>query len=83
MQKTGKYYRLTIISSIIAVVGSTIIFLSSGRVLDSTWGIVIGMAVASFGGGVVGAVSLSKNSTFVVSPESFSSSRHFFGLRKF
>ena len=59
MQKTGKYYRLTIISSIIAVVGSTIIFLSSGRVLDSTWGIVIGMAVASFGGGVVGAVSLS------------------------
>ena len=83
MQKTGKYYWLTVISSIIAVFGSTIIFLLSGLVLESTWGIVVGMAVASFGGGVVGAVSLSKNSTFEVSPESFSSSRHFFGLRKF
>ncbi len=78
MQKTGKYYWLTIISSVTAVVGSTIIFLLSGLVLDSTWGIVVGMAVASFGGGVVGAVSLSKNSTFAVFPKSFSSSGHFF-----
>lgn len=78
MQKTGKYYWLTVISSIITVFGSTIIFLLSGLVLESTWGIVVGMAVASFGGGVVGAVSLSKNSTFVVFRKPSSSSGHLF-----
>ncbi len=78
MQKTGKYYWLTIFSSVTAVIGSTVIFLLSGLVFDSTWGIVVGMAVASFGGGVVGTISLSKNSTFAVFPEYFSSSGHFF-----
>lgn len=53
MQKTGKYYWLTIISTVIGVVGSIIIFLCSGRVFDFSRGIVIGMSISSFGGGVV------------------------------
>jgi hypothetical protein len=51
MQKTGKYYWLTIVSTIIGLVGSAMIFLCSGRIFDFSWGIVIAMAISSFGGG--------------------------------
>ena len=51
MQKTGKYYWLTIVSTIIGLVGSAMIFLCSGRIFGSSWGIVIAMAISSFGGG--------------------------------
>jgi MFS family permease len=64
MQKTGKYYWITIICSVIAVIGSTIIFLCSGIVLASSWGIVIGMTISAFGGGLVSAFSWRKKSHF-------------------
>ncbi len=53
MQKTGKYYWLTVNSAMIAVLGSTIIFLCSGFVFQFSWGIVIGTSISSFGGGAV------------------------------
>lgn len=53
MQKTGKYYWLTIISTMVTVIGSTIIFLSSGLLFDSILGIMIGITISCLGGGVV------------------------------
>ena len=53
MQKTGRYYWFTIISTCITVIGSTIIFLCSGPLVDSTWGILAGITISCFGGGAV------------------------------
>jgi MFS family permease len=52
IQRTGKYYWLTIISLCISVTGSVIILVSSS-VLDSIWGLISGLCIMSFGGGSV------------------------------
>ncbi|KAE9379232.1 MFS multidrug transporter [Stipitochalara longipes BDJ] len=53
MQKTGKYYWLTTASTCVTVVGSTIIFLCSGPLFNSTWGMLFGVTISCFGGGAV------------------------------
>lgn len=52
MQKTGKYFWLTIIAYGLLVVGQIPIILFSGVATNSTWGICIGMAICGFGGGI-------------------------------
>jgi hypothetical protein len=71
MQKTGKYYWLTIISAIVAIIGSTAITLCSGLLFDSTLGIVIGMTISCIGGGAVRVFSRSENSPSQLSCELF------------
>ncbi|KAH8658662.1 putative MFS multidrug transporter [Tricladium varicosporioides] len=51
MQKTGKYYRLTIICFVIALIGTGVIFLCSGPVFDTAWGMIGGLSFCAFGGG--------------------------------
>jgi hypothetical protein len=51
MQRTGKYYWLTIACFISSIFGSIIIFLCSGLVISSSWGIIIGLGFCAFGGG--------------------------------
>jgi len=58
MQKTGKYYWLTVIATIITVIGGTIIVLCSGLVFDIPWGIIAGMCIATGGGGITGTTTL-------------------------
>ena len=48
MQITGRYYLLTVVSHIGAVIGVVAITLCSGWLTYSTAGIVIGSTVASF-----------------------------------
>jgi len=52
MQKTGKFYWLTILSYLGLVAGMTTIFLCSGVVVNSTLGIELGMCLAGFGNGI-------------------------------
>jgi hypothetical protein len=49
MQKTGKYYWLTITSLILSVMGIVTIFLCSGLVFDSHVGILVGFCCCAFG----------------------------------
>lgn len=51
MQKTGKYYWLTIYSIILCLSGVIIIFLCSGLVFDFPLGLIIGLCFSAFGGG--------------------------------
>jgi hypothetical protein len=51
MQRTGKYYWLTISCLVISIFGSVTIFLCSGLVASSSLGIVIGLGFVAFGGG--------------------------------
>jgi hypothetical protein len=51
MQKTGKYYWLTISTLIAGLIGNMIIFLSSGLVFDFPLGLIIGLCIYAFGGG--------------------------------
>ena len=51
MQKTGKYYWLTIWCLVLCLIGTTIIFLCSGLVFDSPVGLLVGYCLAAFGGG--------------------------------
>lgn len=53
MRKTGRYKWLTVAAYSSPVVGSTVILLTSGIVCSSSWGIVIGMMVSSFGWSLV------------------------------
>ncbi|KAI7343838.1 hypothetical protein D0862_14046 [Hortaea werneckii] len=52
MQKTGKYYWITVIAYAQLVTGMAVIFLCSGAVVQSTIGIEIGMVVGGFGNGI-------------------------------
>ena len=53
MERTGKYYWLTIIAIFIHIVGGNVpTFLLSGLALNSTEGIIIGQVFWGFGGGV-------------------------------
>ncbi|KAG4435853.1 hypothetical protein IFR05_008679 [Cadophora sp. M221] len=51
MQRTGKYYWLTLVCLGLSVVGGVVIFLCSGLVVSSSWGIVVGLGMSAFGGG--------------------------------
>ncbi|KAF4627847.1 hypothetical protein G7Y89_g10304 [Cudoniella acicularis] len=51
MQKTGRYYYLTINCFIIGLLGSIIVFLCSGTLFDTPWGIIVGLCFCAFGGG--------------------------------
>ncbi len=52
MQKTGKYYRLTIYALCLCVLGVVTVFLCSGVLISRSWGIVVGQSIACFGGGI-------------------------------
>jgi hypothetical protein len=51
MQKTGKYYWLTVYCLVLFLIGSIIIFLCSGLVFDSPLGLILGLCCVAFGGG--------------------------------
>lgn len=51
MKKTGKYFWLTICCLITGAIGNVVISLFSGLAFDSSWGIVAGLCLCSFGGG--------------------------------
>ncbi|KAI9733119.1 MAG: hypothetical protein M1834_003666 [Cirrosporium novae-zelandiae] len=52
MQKVGKYYWLTIIGYAILTVSGIPLILCSGYLVNSTWGISVGMVMSTFGVGV-------------------------------
>jgi len=52
MQKTGKYYWITIVAYMALAGGMTGIFLFSGIVIDSTIGIIVCMCINGFGNGI-------------------------------
>jgi hypothetical protein len=52
MQRTGKYYTMTIIAYSLLFVGTTIIVACTGLLVNSTLGIIIGLAISGFGGGI-------------------------------
>lgn len=52
MQKTGRYFWLTVIAYAGLTLGMTTIFLCSGVAFDSTVGMIIGMCVCGFGNGI-------------------------------
>lgn len=52
MQKTGKYYWITVIAYILVPFGSILIFIFSGLVMNSAAGIIIGLVVTGLGGGM-------------------------------
>ncbi|KAK2467206.1 hypothetical protein APHAL10511_000755 [Amanita phalloides] len=51
MQRTGKYYAITVVSYFLVLVGTGIVFLCSGAFVVSTVGVAIGMALTEFGNG--------------------------------
>jgi hypothetical protein len=52
MQKTGKYYWITVMAYALLTCGATIIVLFSGLILNSTIGIITGLVFTGFGGGM-------------------------------
>lgn len=52
MQKTGKYYWLTVSVYMIIVIGMVLILLFAGLVANSTYGIELGLVICGFGNGV-------------------------------
>ncbi|RDL40614.1 MFS general substrate transporter [Venustampulla echinocandica] len=58
MQKTGKYYALTIFCVVISLIGTTIIFICSGPLFNFSWGLIIGLSISAFGSGAVITTSL-------------------------
>ncbi|KAL8869614.1 MAG: hypothetical protein Q9174_004143 [Haloplaca sp. 1 TL-2023] len=52
MQKTGRYYWLTVIAYSTLVVGVLIIMLCSNFLINSTWAISVGQVAAGFGNGI-------------------------------
>ncbi|CAC9890517.1 MFS general substrate transporter [Aureobasidium pullulans] len=52
MQRTGKFYWLTVIAYTCLVVGMATVFLFTGFVVNSTIGIIIGMCICGSGNGV-------------------------------
>ncbi|TVY15661.1 Vacuolar membrane amino acid uptake transporter fnx2 [Lachnellula arida] len=51
IQKTGRYYRLTVCSYALSITGCMAVFLCSGTLCTSGWAMVAGMGMSSFGGG--------------------------------
>lgn len=52
MQRTGKFYWLTVIAYTCLVMGLVFIFLFSGLVVNSLVGIIIGMCICGFSNGI-------------------------------
>lgn len=52
MQRTGKYYWLTVIAYSCLVMGMTFILLFSGLVVNSSLGLIIGMCICGFSNGI-------------------------------
>lgn len=52
MQRTGKFYYLTVIAYTCLVIGMTFVFLFSGMVANSTVGIIAGMCICGFSNGM-------------------------------
>jgi predicted MFS family arabinose efflux permease len=52
MKRTGKYYWLTVAAYTMLVVGMVIIFLFAGVIINSTWGISVGMVLCGLGNGI-------------------------------
>jgi predicted MFS family arabinose efflux permease len=52
IKKTGRYYWLTVIAYTMLLVGMIVIFLFAGTIINSTWGIAIGMMLCGFGNGI-------------------------------
>jgi len=52
MQKTGKYYILTILAYASLTVGVFIVLLFTGLAVNNTWGISVGIMFAGFGNGI-------------------------------
>jgi MFS family permease len=52
MQKTGKFYRITVIGYSCLVIGMIGIFLFSGAWMDSTLGIILSMCINGFSNGI-------------------------------
>jgi predicted MFS family arabinose efflux permease len=52
MKRTGKYYWLTVTAYTMLVVGMVIIFLFAGIIINSTWGISVGMVLCGLGNGI-------------------------------
>ncbi|KAG9741510.1 MFS multidrug transporter, partial [Aureobasidium melanogenum] len=52
MQRTGKFYYLTVIAYTCLVIGMTFVFLFSGLVANSTLGIIAGMCICGFSNGI-------------------------------
>jgi predicted MFS family arabinose efflux permease len=52
MQKTGRFYWLTVICYAQLTLGMIIVTLTSGVLIDSTLLIIVGMSIAAFGNGV-------------------------------
>ena len=52
MQRTGKFYWLTVIAYTCLVVGMTFVFLFSGFVFNCTPGIIVGMCICGFSNGM-------------------------------
>ena len=52
MQKTGRYYWLTVVAFSMLVVGVLIIMLCSNLLINSTWAISVGLVFSGFGNGI-------------------------------
>ncbi|OCL15237.1 MFS general substrate transporter [Glonium stellatum] len=52
MQKTGKYYWITVIAYTNLVVGMIVISLFSGFIVNSLWGMIAGMMICGFSNGI-------------------------------
>lgn len=52
MQKTGKYYWITVIAFVLQTAGMVPVLLFTGLVTNNTYGISLGLAVSGFGGGI-------------------------------
>ncbi|PNS21847.1 hypothetical protein CAC42_445 [Sphaceloma murrayae] len=52
MQKTGRYYWLTVSCYSALAIGMTLIYLTAGALVSSTPGIIVGMCIAAFANGI-------------------------------
>ncbi|KAH7418441.1 putative MFS multidrug transporter [Cadophora sp. MPI-SDFR-AT-0126] len=58
MQWSGRYYLLTVASLGVSVFGGVVIFLCSGMLVSSSWGIIVGLGCSAFGGGAAVTTTL-------------------------
>jgi len=75
MQRTGKYYWLTVIAYANLVVGMVLILLFSGLLVNSTLGIIIGMVTCAFSNGIgvtSSLIALSKSAPSTTTPRPIS-----------
>lgn len=66
MERTGKFYWLTVVAYTNLVLGMVFVFLFSGLVVNSTIGIIIGMCICGFSNGIGVTTSLIGLSKFLL-----------------